>query len=80
MRLDLPGASIFPEPQSFFWLPIDGKRHAAEIRDRDQPYGALVGTLCGQELKRAPVADIEWLWPTCPACWSATAARVGLRA
>lgn len=80
MRLDPPGALIFPEPRSFFWLPIDGERHAAEIRDRNLPSDELIGTLCRQQLKRAPVTDLEWLWPTCPACWSTTAARVGLRA
>jgi hypothetical protein len=80
VRLDPPGASMFPEPRSFFWLPIDGQRHAAGIRDRNLPYGELIDTLCGRRLKRAPVTDIEWLWPTCPGCWSATAARVGLRA
>ena len=80
MRLDSPGASTFPEPQSFFWLPIAGQRHAAGIGNRDVPCGKLIGTLCGQQLKRAPVTDLEWLWPTCPACWSAAAARVGLQA
>ncbi|MCA1672574.1 MAG: hypothetical protein LC799_10345 [Actinobacteria bacterium] len=72
-------AALFPEPRSFFWLPIDGKRHAAEIRDRDVLNGELIDTLCGQQLKRAPAGDAEWLWPTCPACWDATAVRVGLR-
>ena len=71
--------TLFPEPRSFFWLPIDGKRHAAEIRNRDVLNGELIGTLCGQQLKRAPAGDTEWLWPTCPACWDATAVRVGLR-
>lgn len=80
MRLDPPGVPLFPEPHPFFWLPIDGQRHAAENRDRDLPYGELINTLCGQQLKRIPVTDIEWLWPTCPACWTTTAASVGLRA
>jgi hypothetical protein len=30
---------LFPESRPFFWLPIAGQRHAAEIRDRDLPYG-----------------------------------------
>lgn len=72
-------AAIFPEPRSFFWLPIDGHRHAAEIRDREVLGGQLIGTLCGQRLKRAPAGEVQWLWPTCPACWDATTARVGLR-
>ncbi len=80
MPFTTPGAAIFPEPRSFFWRPIDGERHAAEIRDRNLPSDELIGTLCGQQLKQAPVTDLEWLWPTCPACWSATATRVGLRA
>ncbi|MGH3899382.1 MAG: zinc finger protein [Pseudonocardiaceae bacterium] len=77
---DPPKATIFPEPRTFFWLPIDGQRHAAGIRDRYLPYGEQVGTFCGKQLRRAPVDDIEWLWPTCSTCWSITAARVGLRA
>ncbi len=79
MRLNPSGTSIFPE-RSFFWLPIAGQRHAAGIHDQDLPYGEPINTLCEKQLKRAPVTDIDWLWPTCPACWSATAARVGLRA
>ncbi|MGH3932519.1 MAG: zinc finger protein [Pseudonocardiaceae bacterium] len=71
--------AIFPEPRSFFWLPIEGHRHAAEIRDREVLGGELINTLCGQRLKRAPVGDVQWLWPTCPACSDTTAARVGLR-
>jgi len=79
VRLDPLGDTLFPE-RSFFWLPIDGQRHAAGIRDRDLLYGEPVNTLCDQQLKRAPVTDSDWLWPTCPDCWSVTAARVGLRA
>lgn len=72
-------AAIFPEPRSFFWLPLDGYRHAAETRDREVPRGELIGTLCGQQLTRALAGDTEWLWPTCPRCWDANAVRVGLR-
>ena len=57
------GASIFPEPRSFFWRPIDGERHAAEIRDRNLPPDELIGTLCGQQLNQAPVTDLKWLGP-----------------
>ncbi|HKR49682.1 MAG TPA: zinc finger protein [Pseudonocardiaceae bacterium] len=80
MHLDPPKAVIFPEPRTFFWWPIDGQRHAVRIRYQDLPYGELVGTLCGKQLKRASAGDLEWLWSTCPACWTITAARVGLRA
>ncbi|MGH3885064.1 MAG: zinc finger protein [Pseudonocardiaceae bacterium] len=58
-------------------VAIAGQRHAAGISDRDLPYGKLIDTLCGQQLKRAPVADLDWLWPT---CWTTTAASVGLQA
>ncbi|MBV9162808.1 MAG: hypothetical protein JO281_14930 [Pseudonocardiales bacterium] len=80
MHLDPPGALTFPQPQSFFWLPIDGKRHAAGIRYRNLPSGKLITTLCGRQLTRARVTDTEWLWPTCPECWSAAEARVGPQA
>jgi zinc-finger len=70
-------AAIFPEPRSFFWLPIDGERHAARIRDREVLNGEPISTLCGQHLTRAPAGDVQWLWPTCPACWDTTAAKVG---
>ena len=72
-------AAIFPAPRSFFWLPLDGHRHAAEIRDRETLGGELIGTLCGQQLVRTRAGDTEWLWPTCQNCWNATAVRVGLR-
>lgn len=75
-----PVEAIFPEPRSFFWLPVDGCRHAAEIRDREVLSGELIRTLCGQRFRRTPVGETEWLWPTCPVCWTVTAARVGLRA
>ena len=80
MRLNPPRAPLFPEAQSFFWLPIAGQRHAAEIHDRDLPYRELVDTLWGQQLTHAPVADSDYLWPTCPACWTTTAVQVELRA
>ncbi|MGH3912287.1 MAG: zinc finger protein [Pseudonocardiaceae bacterium] len=82
MRIDptRAAAAIFPEPRSFFWLPVDGQRHAIRTQDRNVPRGELIATLCGQRLKREPVGDAEWLWPTCPACWTTTAASVGLRA
>lgn len=78
MHTDPPG-DIFPAPRKFFWLPMNGARHAADIRDRDTANGEPVGTLCDKELTRAPVSDLDWLWPTCPACWDTTLQRVGLR-
>ncbi|MGH3940609.1 MAG: zinc finger protein, partial [Pseudonocardiaceae bacterium] len=59
-----PRSAIFPEPRSFFWWPIHGKRHAANIGDREVPNGESINTLCCQDLKRAPAGDTEWLWPT----------------
>jgi hypothetical protein len=41
------------------------------------PTVELIDTLCGQQLTRAPVTDSDYLWP---ACWTTTAAYVGLRA
>lgn len=80
MHLDLPGASSVPQFRSFFWLPIDGKRHAARIGDRNLPSGELITTLCGQRLTRRRASDTDWLWPSCRECWSAAEARVGLQA
>ncbi|MGH3717832.1 MAG: zinc finger protein [Pseudonocardiaceae bacterium] len=54
-----PGATSFPHPRTFFWLPIDGKRHAADIRDRNLPSGKLITTLCGRQLTRPRVTDAE---------------------
>jgi len=70
---------FFLAPRSFFWWPLDGQRHAANIQDRELPNGEPISTLCDQDLTRAPAGDTEWLWPTCQGCWDATAARVGLR-
>jgi zinc finger protein len=80
VHLDPPGAPTVPRPQWFFWLPIDGQRHAARIHDRHLPSGKLITTLCGRQLTRIRVTDTEWLWPSCLECWSAAEARVGLRA
>ena len=78
MHTDPPG-DIFPAPRTFFWLPLDGARPAAGIRDRDTANGETVSTLCGAQLTRVPVSDIDWLWPTCPACRDVTAQCIGLR-
>lgn len=72
-------AAMFPRPRTFFWLPLDGARHAAGIHDRDAANGELIATLCAKQITRAPVGETEWLWPTCPDCWDVTAVRVGLR-
>ena len=74
-----PPGEIFPAPRTFFWLPLDGARHAVEARDRETANGEPVSTLCDRQLIRARVSDIDWLWPTCPACWDAAVQRVGLR-
>lgn len=79
MHPDPPGASSLPRPRMFFWLPTDGQRHAADIRDRHLPSGKLITTLCGRQLTRARGTETEWLWPTCPECWSAAEAHVGQR-
>ncbi|MGH3812452.1 MAG: zinc finger protein [Pseudonocardiaceae bacterium] len=71
--------AIFPEPRKFFWLPLDGARHAVGIHERDTNNGELIGTLCRKRLQRAPAGDAEWLWPTCPDCWDTTTAQVGVQ-
>jgi hypothetical protein len=64
---------LFPAPRSFFWLPVDGARHAFAAGCRGTLPGDSVTTLCGKSLMRAAVGDAEWLWPTCLACWASAA-------
>ena len=76
----MPGdGAIFPAPRTFFWLPLDGARHAINTRDRETNHGEQLATLCGQHLTRAPAGNTEWLWPTCTDCWDITTAQAGLR-
>jgi hypothetical protein len=71
--------TIFPAPRTFFWLPLDGARHAVGIAHRETNHGQPVETLCGQQPTRVPAGDTEWLWPTCSGCWDITTAQAGLR-
>lgn len=66
-----PGASgIFPPPRPFWWLPVDGQRHAIQTRDRTTATGEPVHALCGTTHPRpAPPTDAQWLWQTCELCW-----------
>jgi hypothetical protein len=64
---------VFPGPRPFFWLPVDGHRHAITARDRDVPVGSLISALCGVSPARQPVAEVEWFWPTCMTCWKKAA-------
>ncbi len=57
MHLDPPES--FPQPPSFFWLPIDDQRHAAGIQDRNQPPGILITMLCRRQLTQTQVTDAE---------------------
>lgn len=76
MHPDSPGARSLPQPRMFFWVPLDGKRHAADIQDKHRPTGTPIATFCGQELPRVRETDVEWLWPTCLECWSIVEADV----
>ena len=72
-------SASYPKPRSFAWIPLAGRRHAIDRRDRNVPMGALMRCLCGATHPRGPDGDIEWLWPTCDACWDETCRIVGLR-
>lgn len=74
MDTESPG-ELFPAPRPFFWLPVDGGRHAIVIADRDVPPGGTVNTLCGKRLTRSAVGDTDWFWPTCVTCWDDAAGR-----
>lgn len=67
---DQPAATSIPQARMFFWLPADGKRHAADILYKNAPSGKLITTLCGQQLTRPRGTNAEWLWPSCMECWS----------
>lgn len=71
--------TLVPAPRTFFWLPLDGARHAAGSGERETNHGEQVSTLCGQHLMRAPAGETEWLWPTCTDCWDITTTQAGLR-
>ena len=63
----------------FWWLPVEGLRHAIRRRDRDNPTGSSVHTLCGEIYERpAPPSELQWLWRTCEPCWTETCTMVGL--
>jgi zinc-finger len=69
-----PVGGLFPSPRSFFWLPVEGARHAVAAGFRGTVPGDSVTTLCDKSLVRVAVSDNkEWLWPTCLACWASAA-------
>lgn len=64
-------AEIFPPPRMFWWLPVDGQRHAIHDCDRHTSTGEPVHTLCGATYDRpAPPTDAQWLCSTCHCCWN----------
>jgi hypothetical protein len=80
VHLDPPEATSFPQHPSFFWLLIDGQRHAAGIQDRILPSGTMSTTRCGRQLTRTRVTGTEWWWLGCREYWSAAEAHVTLHA
>jgi len=62
--------------RTFRWLPADGARHAIP-RGLFAP-GEEVLTLADETVRmpqRRP-GELEWLWPTCLACWAVAKERV----
>lgn len=60
---------------AFFWHPCDGTRHAFPGSWEQFHYVSLpieATTLCGLKVTIASVhaEKIEWLWPTCVACYN----------
>jgi hypothetical protein len=74
-----PGTGgIFPPPRPFWWLPVNGERHAIYEYDRLVSTGELVHTLCGAAHERpVPPTDAQWLWRTCEPCWNEACKIVG---
>lgn len=64
------GESIFPPPRPFWWLSVDGQRHAIQECDRTTATGEPLHALCGAIHDRPPPpSDAQWLWRTCELCW-----------
>ena len=58
-----------------YWHPFEGVRHGLPATRRPVP-GQERETLCGVTISVAERTEVEWLAPTCTACW---VLAVGLR-
>jgi hypothetical protein len=80
MPTAMPHRERTPPPHPFWWLPVQGLRHAIHSQGKTAPTGALLHTLCGYSIPRPnPPSDLEWLAKTCESCWEETCILVGLR-
>lgn len=60
-----------PEQLVFYWMPVEGRRHAIRGAHGAHHPGEQAGTLCGQEVVARAASEHEWIrWATCDECWA----------
>ncbi|MGI8308910.1 zinc finger protein [Saccharopolyspora hattusasensis] len=57
-----------------YWRPVDGVRHGLSPVELPYP-GQERETLCGTTVTVVKTTAIDWLSPTCAACWDEARAR-----
>ncbi|MGH3823885.1 MAG: zinc finger protein [Pseudonocardiaceae bacterium] len=68
-----------PNPLTFVWFPLNGRRHAIDREECSVPLGVPMRCLCGATHPRGPDGEMErTLWLTCEQCWDETCTIVGL--
>jgi hypothetical protein len=56
----------------FYWLPVDGARHAISGATGSHQPGQSIKTLCGHETRYTDTDKHRWCtWRTCEDCWNA---------
>ncbi|MCK2243627.1 MULTISPECIES: zinc finger protein [unclassified Crossiella] len=59
-----------PEQLLFYWMPVDGRRHAICGAHGSHRPGQPADTLCGRQVVTRTASEREWiLWTTCDECW-----------
>jgi hypothetical protein len=60
-------------PQNlFYWLPVDGARHAISGAAGSHQVGEWADTLCEMPVQTRVATQHEWImWRTCDECWKA---------
>lgn len=63
-----PTFGMHATPNGFWWLPVDGQRHAIRGLDRGTEVGGTIHALCGG--KFTMTTDGDWLyWRHCSTCY-----------
>ncbi|MBP2472568.1 hypothetical protein JOF53_001440 [Crossiella equi] len=60
------------QPLVFYWMPVDGSRHAVIGPHGSHRPGEHAETLCGRPVVARTASEGEWIrWSTCDDCWQA---------